>query len=72
MGDVISLDIRRAAARLKTIREHLPEPGVSRWVPRRKQAVVQAIDCGAISYEEARELYALSSEELSTWRKSLA
>ncbi|MEL7463281.1 MAG: DUF1153 domain-containing protein [Pseudomonadota bacterium] len=72
MGDVISLDMRRQSAQLKAIRERLPEPGGLRWVPRRKEALVKAIDCGALSMDEARERYALSAEELTSWRESLA
>ena len=72
MGDIISLDAHREAARLKAIRERLPENGGLRWVARRKAAVVAAIDCGAISQEEAQERYALSEEELESWRESMA
>ena len=71
MGVVISFKQRRDAARLQAIRDRLPEPGALRWIPRRKAAVVRAIDCGALTYEEARESYALSREELATWRDSL-
>ena len=71
MGDVISLEDYRDAARIKAIREHLPEDDGLRWIARRKAAVVAAIDCGAISFDEARERYALSEEELSCWRESI-
>lgn len=72
MGDVISLKLKRDAKRLKAIRDELPETGALRWVARRKAQVAAAIDCGAISYEEARERYALSREELESWREYLA
>ena len=72
MGEVISLDMRRHSAHMQAIRERLPEPGGLRWVPRRKQALLKAIDCGALSMAEARDRYALSAEELTSWRESLA
>ena len=72
MGEVISLDMRRHAAHLQAIRDRLPEPRGVRWVPRRKEALVKAIDCGALSLDEAKERYALSVEELSSWRESIS
>lgn len=72
MGEVVSLDQFRDAARLKTIRENLPEGGGLRWVVRRKAAVVAAIDCGAITRAEAKARYALSDEELDSWRAAVA
>ena len=71
MGDVISLELRRDAERLKEIRARLPEPDALRWIPRRKAQVLSAIDCGALSYDEARERYALSREEVDSWREML-
>ena len=72
MGDVINLNDRRKAASLAAIRDALPPEDTARWVAQRKAMVVVAIDCGAISTEEAGERYALSEEELSSWRESLA
>jgi len=48
-------------------RADLPPRNTSRWVARRKAAVVTAVECGLIESEEACELYGLSSEELDSW-----
>lgn len=52
-------------------RSDLPSPGVRRWVPRRKARVVAAVEGGLITREEACERYALSDEELESWKASL-
>src|SRR5262245_38683579 len=48
--------------------DELPLPGVTRWVRRRKLAVVAAILDRRLSVEEACERYDLSAEELVSWR----
>ena len=48
--------------------DELPLPGVTRWVRRRKLAVVAAILDRRLSIEEACERYDLSAEELVSWR----
>jgi hypothetical protein len=48
--------------------EEPPLPGVTRWVRRRKLAVVAAILEHRLSIEEACERYDLSAEELVSWR----
>lgn len=53
-------------------RSDLPPPGVRRWVPRRKARVVAAVEGGLISEAEACERYALSEEELESWKASLS
>lgn len=53
-------------------RADLPPPGVRRWVPRRKARVVAAVEGGLISRQEACERYALSDEELESWKACLA
>lgn len=48
-------------------RADLPSPKTRRWVASRKAAVVQAVDSGLISRDEALRIYSLSDEELSEW-----
>ena len=48
-------------------RSELPDPRTRRWVASRKAVVVQAVQSGLISEEEACDMYALSSEELEGW-----
>ena len=51
----------------KISRADLPPKNTSRWVARRKAAVVTAVECGLIEPKEACEMYSLSSEELESW-----
>ena len=53
-------------------RSDLPPPGIRRWVPRRKARVVAAVEGGLISHREACERYALTDEELESWKVSLS
>ena len=48
-------------------RSELPDPKTHRWVASRKATVVQAVQGGLISGEEACKMYGLSSEELDGW-----
>ena len=52
-------------------RADLPPGRTTRWVARRKQAVVRGIQAGLISRAEALELYNLSEEELTGWEESV-
>ncbi|MEJ6388426.1 CtrA inhibitor SciP [Gymnodinialimonas ulvae] len=52
-------------------RSDLPSPNTSRWVASRKAAVVHAVDGGLMSAEEAIRTYALSEEELESWRSAV-
>lgn len=49
-------------------RSDLPDRSTRRWVARRKATVVAAVNGGLITEAEACEMYALSSEELHSWR----
>jgi hypothetical protein len=49
----------------------LPEPGIRRWVTRRKAEVVAAVRGGLLSLKDACERYNLSEEEFSCWEKLL-
>ncbi len=51
----------------KISRSDLPPRNTSRWVARRKAAVVTAVESGLIDEKEACEMYGLSSEELESW-----
>lgn len=48
-----------------------PPPGVVRWVPKRKAAVVAAILSGRMTIEEACDRYGLSAEEILSWRNHI-
>jgi Protein of unknown function (DUF1153)/Sigma-70, region 4 len=50
----------------------LPSPNPRRWVPRRKAAVVIAVQTGKITLEEACNRYQLSAEEFFAWKRALA
>ena len=47
----------------------LPPPN-TRWVARRKAAVVAAVSSGMITLEEACRRYQMSEEEFSSWRRA--
>lgn len=51
----------------KISRADLPPKNTSRWVARRKAAVVTAVEAGLLDREEACKMYALSLEELESW-----
>lgn len=53
-------------------RADLPLAATCRWVASRKAAVVQAVDAGLITAEEAMETWGLSEEELDSWRRAVA
>jgi transposase-like protein len=44
---------------------------VTRWTPRRKAALVEAINSRKISFREAQQRFGLSREELHRWVASL-
>jgi hypothetical protein len=46
-------------------------PRPTRWIPQRKAEIVAAIRGGHMSFEEARERYALSIEEYLSWQVGL-
>ena len=49
----------------------LPAHG-GRWTPQRKADLIAAILGGVITLDEAKARYALTTEELSEWRRGLA
>ena len=46
----------------------LPPPNTTRWVVRRKAAVLAAVRSGAITLEEACRRYGLTEEEFLSWQ----
>ena len=46
----------------------LPPANTTRWVARRKAAIVEAVVSGRITLQEACERYQLSEEEFKSWR----
>ena len=48
----------------------LPLPNTTRWVVRRKAAVVAAVRAGVITVEEACRRYQLSEEEFLSWQRA--
>lgn len=49
----------------------LPPANTCHWVARRKAQVVEAIQSGRLSLEEARRRYQLSVEEFGAWKSAL-
>ena len=49
----------------------LPPAGTTRWVARRKAQVVEAIQSGRLSLDEAWRLYRLGVEEFGAWKRAL-
>jgi hypothetical protein len=47
----------------------LPPPDTRRWVARRKADVVNAVQLGVITLEEACARYNLSEEEFASWER---
>ena len=52
-------------------RADLPDRKTQRWVASRKAAVVRAVAAGLITFEDAREMYAISQEELESWAQAV-
>ncbi|KIT16970.1 DUF1153 domain-containing protein [Jannaschia aquimarina] len=48
-------------------RADLPPAGTTRWVARRKAAVVMGVESGLMPLDEALERYDLSEEEYESW-----
>lgn len=53
-------------------RADLPPTGTTRWVARRKAAVVVGVESGLISMKEAIDRYHLSEEEYLSWAQMAA
>ena len=51
--------------------EPLPPAGTTRWVAHRKAQVVDAIQSGRLSLDEAWRRYRLGVEEFGAWKRAL-
>ncbi len=51
--------------------DNMPPRETVRWIARRKAEVVAAVRGGLLSFDDACERYALTSEELITWQQAL-
>ncbi len=51
--------------------EDLPPPGTTRWVVRRKAAVVAGVRAGLLTLDEACDRYRLSVEEFLSWQNTI-
>ncbi|WP_156256802.1 DUF1153 domain-containing protein [Sandarakinorhabdus oryzae] len=51
--------------------EVLPPSDTVRWVPSRKAAVINAINDGRITVEEACQRWRLSIEEIQLWQRAM-
>ena len=49
----------------------LPPAGTKRWVAQRKAQVVEAIQSGQLTLDEAWRRYRLSVEEFGAWKRAL-
>ena len=56
---------------IETLLNALPASN-ARFTPKRKIAIIDAIDAGAITLPDAAARYALTESELDAWRDSLA
>ncbi|MFO6463253.1 DUF1153 domain-containing protein [Jannaschia sp. KMU-145] len=53
-------------------RADLPPAGTTRWVARRKEAVVRGVQAGLLTLEEAIGRYELSEEEFAGWEAAMS
>ena len=49
--------------------DDLPPPDTRRWVVRRKVALLEALEAGKITLEEACRRYQLTEEEIRAWQR---
>lgn len=53
-------------------RADLPSVNTTRWVASRKAVVVKAVEAQLLDFNEACDMYALSEEELESWRLAVS
>ena len=51
--------------------DNMPPRGTVRWIARRKAEVVAGVRGGLLSFGDACERYALTSEELIAWQQAI-
>src|SRR3954471_12511921 len=69
MPDTIPVTASRPGGRPSEIA--LPPAGTTRWVAARKAQVVEAIQSGRLSLDEAWRRYRLGVEEFGAWKRAL-
>src|SRR4051794_27622524 len=69
MPDTIPATASRPGGRPSEIA--LPPAGTTRWVAQRKAQVVEAIQSGRLSLDEAWRRYRLGVEEFGAWKRAL-
>ena len=67
MGTIMADNLQSFSAEITL----LPPPTTQRWVKSRKLAVIQAIENGVLTDEQACQRYSLSQEELDSWKRAL-
>jgi hypothetical protein len=66
----VSSVLERAPLEISAMSDDLPPPNTTRWVVRRKAAVVAAVRGGRITLEEALSRYQLTEEEYRSWERA--
>ena len=61
--------IEQSALRAPQV-DDLPPPNTTRWIARRKAAVVAAVLSGRITIEEVLRRYQLTEEEFLSWQRA--
>jgi hypothetical protein len=61
---------RRGSATAAPAEAALPPADTCHWVARRKAQVVEAVQSGRLSFDEARRRYRLSGEEFGAWKRA--
>ena len=64
LNSIIEPSVQRSSAM-----DDLPPPNTTRWVARRKAAVMAAVRSGRITMEEALHRYQISEEEYFSWQR---
>jgi hypothetical protein len=66
----VSSVLERSPLEVNAMSDDLPPPNTTRWVVRRKAAVVAAVRAGRITLEEALSRYQLTEEEYRSWERA--
>jgi len=66
----VSSVLERSPLDIPAMSDDLPPPNTTRWVVRRKAAVVAAVRAGRITLEEALSRYQLTEEEYRSWERA--
>lgn len=66
-----SIEVTEAGGKMRRLGP-LPPASTTRWVARRKAAVVAAVEVGMLTASEACHRYRLSQEEFAAWQRVFA